>query len=68
MPINSRDKRFSLMLYDSLIGRVFPLPDAVISTADRIQWIGKYRGIAFTVVSAVVAADSFIPVIRRRRR
>ena len=66
MPIDSRDKRFSMMLYDTL-GRVFPAPDGTISTADRIQWIGKYRGIAFAAAT-VSAGDSFIPVIRRRRR
>ena len=66
MPINSRDKRFSLMTYDNMVGRVFPNPDGTISTADRIQWIGKYPGIAFTSASA--SAESFIPVLRRRRR
>ena len=66
MPINTRDKRFSLIAFDHVGGRVYPNPDGTISTADRIQWIGKYPGIAFTVATA--AADSFIPVIRRRRR
>ena len=57
-----------MMLYDSVIGRVFPNPDGAVSTADRIQWIGKYRGIAFTVVTAAADVTSFIPVLRRRRR
>lgn len=65
--IDTRDKRFAMMLYDSIVGRVFPTPDGAISTADQVQWIGKYRGIAFTVVTPS-AGGTFIPCIRRRRR
>ena len=67
--IDTADKRFSMMAYDLVIGHVYPAPSGPgISSADAQQWIGKYRGIPFLVISAAVAAESFIPVMRRRRR
>ena len=51
MPLDSRDKRFSMVAYDHVVGHVYPTPDGAVSTADRIQWIGKYRGIAFRIPS-----------------
>lgn len=64
--LNTASKRFAMMTYDWVIGRVLPSPDGAFSTADRIHLIGKYPGIAFTSISPVVSV--FIPVIRRRRR
>lgn len=46
MAINSRDKRFSLMRLFSPVRVNLPVPDGAISTADRLHWIGLYRGIA----------------------
>lgn len=63
--IDSRDKRFSLMGYDLVGGHVWPTPDGTVDTADRIQWLGKYPGIAFTATAAVTARAR---IFRRRER
>ena len=55
MPINSRDKRTSLITFDWVVGRVLPVPDATISTADRLHFLGKYRGIAASAPPVVTA-------------
>jgi len=52
LPADTRDKRFSFVGYDHVGGHVYPTPDGAVSTADRIQWIGKYRGIAFRISSS----------------
>lgn len=44
--VDTRDKRYSMMLLDWTVGRVLPQPDGTISTADRLHYVGKYRGIA----------------------
>jgi len=45
MAIDSRDKRFALILLD-LPGRVLPTPDGVIDSGDRMHLAGKYRGLS----------------------
>lgn len=52
MAIDSADKRFSIL---GLCGyTVRPVPDGTIGTADRLQWLGLYRGIAAAVPDVIL--------------
>ena len=65
MPVDSRDKRFSLMTLDWTVGRVLPQPDGTISTADRLHYVGKYRGIAANAPNPVVAVAALRAIVVR---
>lgn len=64
--INTAAGRYSIMLLDWVVGRVLPEPDGTISTADRLHYVGKYRGIAAGAPTAPLGV--YIPQFRRRRR
>ena len=67
----TRDELYSIMLVD-LPGRVLPNPAGEpLTFADLMQCALKFRGFHTEEVpgaGAPVAGESFIPVIRRRRR
>ena len=70
--MNSGDEKYSVICLD-LPGRVLPMPeaDAAFTHADLMQAVGKYRGFYNDTAAGApppVAGESFIPVIRRRRR
>jgi hypothetical protein len=48
MAINTRDRRFSIASLLEL--EILPNPDGTISAADRLQWLGLYRGIPTSAV------------------
>ena len=51
MPVDSRDKRFSLLGFGQAHGfpYVVPNPDGTISTADRAQWLYLYHGSGISI-------------------
>ena len=68
--MNTRDEKYSVVLLDLGMG-VLPTPEATaFSQADLMQFVPKYRGFYNDTAAeaAPAAGDSFIPVIRRRRR
>ena len=69
--MNTRDEKYAVICLD-LPGRVLPTPEATAFTqADLMQAVGKYRGFyndTAAGAAAPTAGESFIPVIRRRRR
>lgn len=69
--MNTGDEKYAVILLD-LPGRVLPTPEATAFThADLMQFAGKAREFyndTAAGVAAPTAGESFIPVIRRRRR
>jgi len=69
--MNTRDEKYAVICLD-LPGRVLPTPEATaFSQADLMHFARKARQFySDTAAEAApaVAGDSFIPVIRRRRR
>ena len=68
--MNTRDEKYSVLVMDWCCG-VLPTPEATaFSHADLFQFVPKYRGFYNDTAAeeAAVAGESFIPVIRRRRR
>ena len=69
--MNSGDEKYAVLLLD-LPGRVLPTPEATGFThADLMQVAGKAREFYNDTAAgapAPTAGESFIPVIRRRRR
>ena len=47
MAVDTRNKRFSMMEFDSPISEMMPNPDGTITNLDRQMFLGKYLGIAF---------------------
>ena len=68
--MNTGDEKYAVILLD-LPGRVWPTPEASAFThADLMQVVGKAREFYNDTAAGAVptAGESFIPVIRRRRR
>lgn len=69
--IDTRDGRYSVLLLDLGMG-VLPTPEGTaFSQADLMQFVPKYREFYNDTAAeeaAPVAGESFIPVLRRRRR